>query len=67
MLINIGRSNIISESALIKALDKKWLSAAILDVFDEEPLPSDSPLWERDDVCVPLFFKYYSIKIMFFR
>lgn len=54
MLINVGRSNIISEDSLIRALDNKWLSAAILDVFAEEPLPNSSPLWTRAEVCTDI-------------
>ena len=50
--INIGRSNVISESDLIKALDKGWLSAAILDVFDTEPLPVDHPFWSHEKITV---------------
>ena len=38
-LINIGRSNIVSESDLLTAIDSGWISAAVLDVFDKEPLP----------------------------
>ena len=38
-LINIGRSNIVSEADLLTAIDSGWISAAVLDVFDEEPLP----------------------------
>ena len=37
-LINIGRSNIVSESDLLTAIDSGWISGAVLDVFDEEPL-----------------------------
>ncbi|XP_064213238.1 glyoxylate/hydroxypyruvate reductase A isoform X2 [Tribolium castaneum] len=45
VLINIGRSNILSEDSLIKAIKNRWLSGAVLDVFDVEPLPECSPLW----------------------
>ena len=38
-LINIGRSNIVSESDLLTAIDFGWISGAVLDVFDKEPLP----------------------------
>ena len=33
-------------------MDKKWLSAAILDVFEVEPLPEESKLWNRHDVII---------------
>ncbi len=45
-LINIGRSNVIDDAALIDALENKKLSGATLDVFDEEPVPEDSALWD---------------------
>jgi len=49
-LINISRGPIIDEPALIKALEKKQIAGAGLDVFDTEPLPEDSPLWTLPNV-----------------
>jgi phosphoglycerate dehydrogenase-like enzyme len=49
-LINIARGNIVDEEALIRALEEKWIAGAGLDVFAEEPLPSESPLWELPNV-----------------
>jgi phosphoglycerate dehydrogenase-like enzyme len=49
-LINIARGNIIDEKALVRALKKKWIAGAGLDVFTQEPLPSDSPLWQLPNV-----------------
>jgi phosphoglycerate dehydrogenase-like enzyme len=51
-LINVGRGRIIEESALIKALKKGWIAGAGLDVFEEEPLPSESPLWQMENVII---------------
>jgi phosphoglycerate dehydrogenase-like enzyme len=45
VLINAGRANVIDHEALVNALVEKQLAAAVLDVFDEEPLPPESPLW----------------------
>jgi phosphoglycerate dehydrogenase-like enzyme len=52
VLINIGRGDIISETSLLTALQSKWLSGAVLDVFPEEPLPSSSPLWSTPGVTI---------------
>jgi glyoxylate/hydroxypyruvate reductase A len=49
-LINIGRSNIISESDLISALDAGWIKSAVLDVLDPEPLPDGHPFWSHPGV-----------------
>jgi phosphoglycerate dehydrogenase-like enzyme len=51
-LINIGRGQLIDEKALIEALKAKKIAGGALDVFDTEPLPSDSPLWAMDNVGV---------------
>lgn len=49
-LINCARGGIVDENALCAALEKKHLAGAALDVFEKEPLPSDSPLLTRSDV-----------------
>lgn len=50
IFINIGRGDVISVEDLIKALDSGWLSAAILDVFEVEPLPKTNSLWTHPKV-----------------
>ena len=52
VFLNVGRGDIIGEEHLIHALDQGYISAAILDVFSTEPLPKESPLWNRKDVVV---------------
>ena len=52
VFINAGRGTVISEEHLIEALDKKWISHAILDVFSVEPLPEDSALWQHSGVTI---------------
>lgn len=44
-LVNIARGDICNESALIEALEKEEIAGAALDVFQEEPLPANHPLW----------------------
>jgi phosphoglycerate dehydrogenase-like enzyme len=51
-IVNIGRGSIIDEGTLIQALQEGWIAGAGLDVFEEEPLPEDSPLWKLEDVIV---------------
>ena len=49
-LINIGRGGTLQQPALIQALREGWIAGAGLDVFDQEPLPATSPLWELENV-----------------
>jgi phosphoglycerate dehydrogenase-like enzyme len=51
-LINIARGGLIDESALISALQNGKIAGACLDVFDQEPLPQDSPLWDLPNVFI---------------
>lgn len=50
VLINTSRGPVVDESALIRALEQRRLAGAALDVFEEEPLPPDSPLRKMDNV-----------------
>jgi phosphoglycerate dehydrogenase-like enzyme len=50
--INIGRGQIVVENELIKALQMGDIAGAGLDVFETEPLPSENPLWEMENVII---------------
>lgn len=51
-LINVARGEVVAEGDLIEALREGHLGGAYLDVFEHEPLGSDSPLWGFDNVIV---------------
>lgn len=51
-LIDVSRGGIVDQVALIQALKDKKLAGAALDVFPEEPLPADNPLWKVPNVIV---------------
>ncbi|WP_339103187.1 D-2-hydroxyacid dehydrogenase [Haloterrigena salinisoli] len=52
VLVNVARGEVVDEPALVDALEGDELGGAALDVFEAEPLPEESQLWDRDDVLV---------------
>ncbi|MET7682863.1 D-2-hydroxyacid dehydrogenase [Streptomyces sp. NPDC005423] len=50
--INVGRGQLVVESALASALARRWIAGAALDVFAREPLSPDSPLWHAPGLLV---------------
>ncbi len=52
VLLNAGRGAVVEEGAIVEALDNGWLRGAALDVFETEPLPVESPLWQDARVMV---------------
>lgn len=51
-LINIARGPVVDEKALLEALRERRIGGAVLDVFDQEPLPADHPLWTLENVAI---------------
>jgi phosphoglycerate dehydrogenase-like enzyme len=51
-LLNVGRGPLIDEAALVEILRRHKIGGAALDVFDQEPLPPESPLWDLEDLLI---------------
>jgi D-2-hydroxyacid dehydrogenase (NADP+) len=62
VVVNVSRGPVLDADALLEALSADGLRAAGLDVTDPEPLPPDSPLWDRRDVLITPHCAGYSDK-----
>ena len=51
-IYNVGRGGLIDHVALVECLRSGAIGGAVLDVFDPEPLPPDSPLWDTPNLVV---------------
>lgn len=52
IFINVGRGGSVVQEDLLQALNRNFLSKAVLDVFEQEPLPKNSPLYSNTDVII---------------
>jgi phosphoglycerate dehydrogenase-like enzyme len=52
LLVNVSRGGVVDETSLLSALRSGHLRGAVIDVFEIEPLPSESPFWQLDNVLV---------------
>ncbi|MEQ8437106.1 MAG: D-2-hydroxyacid dehydrogenase [Ilumatobacter fluminis] len=52
VLVNIGRGALTDEAALVEALESGQIASAFVDVFVEEPLPTDNPMWTTKNLVV---------------
>ena len=49
-LVNVSRGGVHIERDIVRAIDEGKLTGAFLDVFEKEPLPKDSPLWQNPKI-----------------
>lgn len=52
ILVNVGRGSLIPTEDLIRVLEKGRLKGVVLDVFETEPLPETSPLWNKENILI---------------
>ena len=52
VVINLARGAVVDHEALLSALDEGIIAGAGLDIFETEPLPSDSPLWDHENIII---------------
>ncbi len=60
IFMNFGRGDLVKTEVLIQALEQKLIFHAVLDVFEEEPLPLTNKLWELDNITISPHFSSHS-------
>ena len=60
LFMNFGRGDLVASNILVDVLKERLIAHAVLDVYEVEPLPSDSPLWELDNVTLSPHFSSHS-------
>ncbi|HEV2123483.1 MAG TPA: D-2-hydroxyacid dehydrogenase [Chloroflexota bacterium] len=61
ILIHLGRGPTVDQDALLAALRERRIAGAFLDVFDQEPLPPESPFWELENAIITSHTSGYSV------
>jgi phosphoglycerate dehydrogenase-like enzyme len=61
-LVNVGRGALIDERAFVNAVRTREIAGAALDVFEQEPLPAESPLWDLENVILSPHISWVSDK-----
>ncbi|RNF38182.1 D-2-hydroxyacid dehydrogenase [Planococcus salinus] len=62
IFMNFGRGDLVENAVLLEALNKEEIAFAVLDVFEEEPLPSHHPFWEMNNVIISPHVSSHSSK-----
>jgi phosphoglycerate dehydrogenase-like enzyme len=52
IFVNVGRGSAVDESALVNALETRAIAGSVLDVFEQEPLPTGHPLWSTPNTFI---------------
>lgn len=52
VLVDISRGGVVNSEAVLRGLENGTLKGAALDVFEQQPLPADSPLWKRSNLLI---------------
>lgn len=52
IFLNMGRGDVVSSEDILKAVKEREIEHAILDVFEQEPLPEEHPLWQEDNITI---------------
>lgn len=60
IFMNFGRGDLVETKVLLQVLEEKLIAHAVLDVYEVEPLPADSQLWELDNVTLSPHFSSHS-------
>src|SRR5699024_10059232 len=52
VFLNMVRGDVVSSEDILKAVQQQEIAHAVLDVFEEEPLPADHPIWQEENITI---------------